>query len=119
MQRLEHLPALALVRRDAFSNDQWSMSGAQLLTAHYPDDGYFSRDPSQQVLDRPCPGERWLTLDESLARFPRDKFDYVWLINAPRHDPALSRGLRPVWQSGASVLYRVTDQGPIAVQEAE
>ena len=35
--RLEHLPALALVRRDAFSNDQWSMSGAQLLTARYPD----------------------------------------------------------------------------------
>ena len=118
-QRLEHLPALALVRRDAFSNDQWSMSGAQLLTAHYPDNGYFSRDPSQQVLDRPCPGERWLTLNESLARFPRDKFDYVWLINAPVHDPALAQGLRPVWKSGASVLYRVADPAPPATQEPE
>ncbi len=116
MQRLEHLPALALVRRDAFSNDQWSMNGAQLLTAHYPDNGYFSRDPSQQVLDRPCPGERWKTLAQSLAEFPRDKFDYVWLINAPSHDP---RGLEPVWQSGASVLYRVADRTPIAAQETE
>ena len=119
MTRLEHLPALALVRRDAFSNDQWSMSGAQLLTARYPDDGWFSRDPSQQVLARKCGTERWLTLDQSLAMFPRDKFTHVWLINPPRPDPALLRGLQPVWQNSASVLYRVADHSPIAVQETE
>lgn len=116
MSRLEHLPALALVRRDAFSNDQWSMSGAQLLTARYPDDGWFSRDPSQQVLARPCGAERWLTLDQSLILFPRDKFDYVWLLSPPRPDPALLRGLQPVWQSGASVLYRVVDKRPIILE---
>ncbi|HEX6376759.1 MAG TPA: hypothetical protein VFZ91_13690 [Allosphingosinicella sp.] len=119
MSRLEHLPALALVRRDAFSNDQWSMSGAQLLTAHYPDDGWFSRDPSQQVLPHHCRGERWLTLNESLRRFPRDAFDYVWLINPPPHDPVLARGLQPLWQRGTSVLYRVVDRTPPAPQEAE
>lgn len=119
MTRLEHLPALALVRRDAFSNDQWSMSGAQLLTARYPDDGWFSRDPSQQVLAGPCRGERWLTLDQSLVVFPRDKFDYVWLISPPRPDPALLRGMQPVWQSGTSVLYRVADKSPIVLQEPE
>lgn len=118
--RLEHLPALALVRRDAFSNDQWSMSGAQLLTTIYPDrDNWFSRDPSQQVLARPCRGERWLTLDQSLILFPRDKFDYVWLLSPPRPEPALLRGLQPVWQSGASVLYRVADRRPIVLQEPE
>jgi hypothetical protein len=119
MARIEHLPALALVRRDAFSNDQWSMSGAQLLTARYPDDGWFSRDPSQQVLARPCRGERWLTLDQSLAIFPRDRFDYVWLIRPPRPDPVLLHGLRPVWQSGTSVLYRVVDRTPIISQDSE
>ena len=119
MTRLEHLPALALVRRDAFSNDQWSMSGAQLLTARYPDDGWFSRDPSQQVLARPCRGERWLTLDDSLRLFPRDRFDYVWLINPPPYDPASARGLRPVWQRGTSVLYRVVDRTPLVPREAE
>jgi hypothetical protein len=115
--RIEHLPALALVRRDAFSNDQWSMSGAQLLTARFPDGGWFSRDPSQQVLARPCRGEHWKTLDESLATFPRDKFTHVWLISPPPADPALLRGLQPVWQSGTSVLYRVVDPRPIAAQE--
>ena len=119
MTRLEHLPALALIRRDAFSNDQWSMSGAQLLTAHYPANDYFSRDPSQQVLGRRCRGERWLTLDQSLALFPRDKFDHVWLIAPPPFDPALARGLQPVWRSGTSLLYRVVDPTPIAVPEPQ
>lgn len=118
--RIEHLPALALVRRDAFSNDQWSMSGAQLLTSRFPGErSWFSRDPSQQVLARPCRGEQWLTLDQSLALFPRDKFTHVWLIAPPRADPALLRGLQPVWQSGTSVLYRVVDPSPIVLQEPE
>ncbi|HEY0112250.1 MAG TPA: hypothetical protein VGB59_03765 [Allosphingosinicella sp.] len=114
MTRLEHLPALALVRRNAFSNDQWSMGGAQLLAARYPDDGWFSRDPSQQVLGRRCRGERWLTLDESLRLLPRDKFDHVWLIRPPPFDPASAQGLQPIWRSGTSVLYRVTDRTPSA-----
>ncbi len=32
--RLEHLPRL-LERKLTFSNDQWSMASAQLLSAHY------------------------------------------------------------------------------------
>jgi hypothetical protein len=120
MSRLEHLPALALVRRDAFSNDQWSMSGAQLLTAHYPSaNNWFSRDPSQQVLGRRCRGERWLTLNEALASFPRDKFDHVWLISPPAHDPALTAGLQPVWRSGSSVLFRVADRRPLPMPQEE
>jgi hypothetical protein len=120
MSRLEHLPALALVRRDAFSNDQWSMSGAQLLTARYPrPNDWFSRDPSQQVLARRCRNERWLTLDESLAWFPRDRFSHVWLINPPPFDPALAAGLEPVWRSGRSVLYRVADRRPRASAQEE
>ena len=110
MTRLEHLPALALVRKGAFSNDQWSMSGAQLLTAKYPDDRWFSRDPSQQVLERPCRGERWLTLDQSLQRLPRGDFDYVWLIQPPAYDPRLVAGMQPVWQNGRSILYRIVDR---------
>jgi hypothetical protein len=113
MPRNEHLPALALVRRNAFSNDQWSMNGAQLLTSHYPDDGWFSRDPSQQVLQRPCRGERWLTLDQSLRLMPRADFDYVWLIDPPEYDSALTRGMVPVWRGGTSAVYRIVDHSPL------
>ncbi len=35
MTRLQHVPALALERKLAYTNDQWSMPGAQLLTVRY------------------------------------------------------------------------------------
>lgn len=112
MTRLEHLPAVALVRRNAFSNDQWSMPGAQLLSATYEQGVGFRRDPSQQVVAKRCWFEQWRTMDESLAQFPRRAFDYVWLINPPPFDPALTQGLRPLWRDGTSVLYRVVDRTP-------
>jgi hypothetical protein len=115
MTRLEHLPAVALVRKGAFANDQWSMEGAQLLTARFPEAGlWFTRDPSQQVLARPCRGEKWKTLDQSLRELPRHAFDYVWLIRPPPYDPALTAGMQPVWRSGRSMLYRIADRAPPA-----
>ncbi len=101
------MPALAIVRRHAFSNDQWTMVGAQLLTVHYPDGGYFVRDPTQMVTERQCGGEAWLSLDRTLRWLPRTGFDYVWLIQPPRHDPSLLEGLTPLWRNGSSVLYRI------------
>jgi hypothetical protein len=118
MSRLEHLPALALVRRNAFSNDQWSMSGAQLLTVRYRDGRGYAQDPSQQVLQHRCRGEGWRTIDQSLRGFPRHAFDYVWLIQPPSYDPASAAGLEPVWRSGTSMVYRVT-RAPAAAPSTE
>ena len=48
MSRLLHLPAMAIVRREAFSNDQWVLPGAQLLTVHYdPGAASSSRTPAR------------------------------------------------------------------------
>lgn len=107
MSRLEHLPAMAIVRREAFSNDQWTMVGAQLLGVDYPQGGRFVRDPSQMVTPQQCRGEYWLSLDNTLQRLPREAFDYVWLIRPPPYDANLTQGLEPVWRKGTSVLYRV------------
>lgn len=114
MSRLEHLPALALERKLAYSNDQWSMAGAQLLTARYAAAGRFAHDPSQIVTARWCMGEWWRPISYSLARFPRDAFDYVWLIRTPPHDPRVASDLVPVWRSpdGASQLLRVDRRRP-------
>jgi hypothetical protein len=110
MSRLEHLPAMALVRREAFANDQWYIAGAQLLVPHYPPGSFFRRDPSQIVSQVKCRRERWLSIAQALQSFPRDAFDYVWLIGPPPYDPALTRGLEPVWRDGSSVLFRVVDR---------
>jgi hypothetical protein len=119
MSRLEHMPALAIVRRHAFSNDQWTMVGAQLLTVHYPEGGYFVRDPRHMVTDGQCRGEVWLSLDRTLRWLPRGGFDYVWLIQPPRHDPRLLEGLTPLWRNGSSVLYRVDSRSRPALPAKE
>lgn len=119
MTRLHHLPAMAIVRREAFSNDQWAMAGAQLLKIRYPV-GWFDSDPSQIVIPSNCKSRNWLTLDQSLRSFPRDMFDYVWLIDPPTFDPALAAGLQPVWRDGSSLLYKVVDRAkPRAVARTE
>jgi hypothetical protein len=110
--RLEHLPAIALVRRRAFSNDQWSMAGAQLARAVYPAAPGFRGDPSQIVTPARCPHRLWRSIDDSLRTFPRGAFDYVWLIQAPPHDPRLLAGMAPVWRDGDSALYRIVDRAP-------
>ena len=112
MTRLEHIPALALERKMAYSNDQWSMAGAQLLTAKYTPARRFAHDPSQIVTSVQCPHEWWRPIGMAMARFPRDAFDYVWLVRPPAYDPKFNQGLVEVWRDGTSVLFRVDHSKP-------
>lgn len=108
--RLDHIPALAIVRREAFANDQWAMAGAQLLTVRHPQAGVFASDPSQLVTRNSCTAQRWTRIDDALRSVPRDAFDYIWLIAPPPYDAKLTRGLTPVWRHGSSVLFRIDPQ---------
>ncbi|GHH21827.1 hypothetical protein GCM10008023_31010 [Sphingomonas glacialis] len=107
MTRLEHLPAIALERRAAYANDQWSMAGAQLLTVKYVRAQRFAHDPSEIVTSVQCPREWWRPISKAMARFPRNAFDYVWLIRPPAYDAKFNQGLIPIWRDGSSVLFRV------------
>jgi len=115
--RMEHLPAMAIVRRHAFSNDQWEMPGAQLMRSVYPQgsfiDRHFGRDPSQMVTEPGCKSELWHTLNWALTKLPRDKFDYVWIINPPPYDAQLLRGMTLQWMDGPNRLYRIDDRRPL------
>ncbi|MDF2494710.1 MAG: hypothetical protein K0S66_1644 [Sphingomonas sp.] len=114
MSRLEHLPAIALTRRLAYANDQWSMPGAQLLTAKYSKAGMFAHDPSEIVTPGWCPREWWKPIDFSMARFPREAFDYVWLIRTPPFNSRYASDLDRIWRSptGASALLKVNRDRP-------
>jgi hypothetical protein len=107
MTRLEHLPGLAVVRREAFSNDQWRTPGALLVDSHYAPAGVFGYDASQLIELRPCTGNHWRTAQEAITTFPRQAFDYLWLINPPPIPANLLNGLEPVWSNGRSGLYRI------------
>ncbi|WP_375270999.1 hypothetical protein [Sphingomonas sp.] len=114
MSRLEHLPAIALERRLAYTDDQWSMAGGQLLTVNYDAAGGWAHDPTQIVTPVRCRAEWWRPVNYAIARLPRDAFDYVWLIRPPNWDPRFAPGLIPVWRSptSASVLFRIDHSVP-------
>lgn len=114
MTRLQHLPGMAMVRRLAYTNDQWSMAGGQLLTVRYKQARGFSHDPSQIVTDTKCPREWWRPVAVSLARFPRHAYDYLWVISPPPYDKRLEAGLIPVWRDGNSALFKIDHGQPAA-----
>lgn len=114
MTRLQHLPGMAMVRRLAYTNDQWSMAGGQLLTVRYKNARGFNHDPSQIVTDTKCPREWWRPVAVSLARFPRNAYDYLWVISPPPYDKRLEEGLIPVWRDGTSVLFKIDHATPAA-----
>jgi hypothetical protein len=107
LPRNSHLGSMVIVRRHGFSNDQWLMEGLNLLDLKYWAPGYFSADPSNIVRSRFCPDRIHLTVDRSLAGFPRDAFDYLWLLDISSFDPKLTAGMQPVWRNDRSILYRL------------
>ncbi|AQR74302.1 hypothetical protein [Sphingomonas sp. LM7] len=109
--RESHLSALALVRRSAFSNDQWLLAGSTPITVIAPGLGKYATDPSQLVLLEPCPiPSDFMTMNDALAGLPRDRFDYVWLINPPAHDPRLTAGMQALWRNETDILYRIDNR---------
>jgi len=110
--RMDHLGSQAIVRKDAFVNGQWVMPGAQLLSVTYAAAGRFATDPTQLLRPEECRAHNEPTLADTLAHFPRDAFDYFWLIDMPPerwvHDP----GLMPIWHGKRGILYRVLHPQP-------
>jgi hypothetical protein len=117
MPRNSHLGAMVIVRRQGFSNDQWDIAGTNLLGFRY-NAGAFTSDPSEIVRPTNCRIPRaWRIvnnrlrgdwrIDSALKNLPRDKFDYLWLIDAAAYDPMLTRDMTPIWKGHRSVLYRI------------
>lgn len=106
LPRDSHLGAMAIVRRHAFSNDQWAIEGANLLSVKYRAARHFAADPSQIVRDPDCTSLSSWTADQALASLP-PVFDYAWLIDDPVVDPRLTVGWQLVWRGPGSVLYRL------------
>jgi hypothetical protein len=128
MPRQAHLGSMVIVRREGFSNDQWDAAGAQLLRVRYARAGFFTTDKSSFLFDDGCtrlteakagrPMRYGHRVDDALGTFPRDAFDYVWMIDPPGFDMKARPGLVPVWRIDRSVLYRV-DHGQRQGQEQQ
>ena len=115
--RLEHLGAMAIVRREAFVNGQWTMPGAQLLSIKYAPAKGYAEDPTQVMRPKRCRAKRARSIESSIALFPRQAFDYLWLINtAQDHWPDNDPTLKMVWNGGErGALYRIVGSATIAM----
>jgi hypothetical protein len=102
--RLDHLDGVAVVRRDAFTNGQWDVPGAQLLVPLAAQGTRYNSDPSQLVMG--C-GDLRPALAARIADFPRDRFDLVWLIGYRPETLPRYRGLTPLFADDRTVLYRI------------
>lgn len=106
--RLAHLGSLAIIRRDAFVNSQWDASGGQqLLTPLRARGTAFNADPSQYIEVAPgdCGGDLSAALAQRIAQIPRDRFDYVWLLDVDAPHLAVMPGLRRLYLDDRSALY--------------
>jgi hypothetical protein len=107
--RTDHIGSFAIVRRDAFTNDQWAMPGAQLVRVRYFGGAPFIVDPSQMQRPPYCRAHGETTLDITMKRIPAGGFDYLWMINLPRAQWPRRTDLVPVWSGGErGILYRLS-----------
>jgi hypothetical protein len=106
--RMDHLGAMAIVRRGAFANGQWTDPGAQLVRIKYAPAKGYAEDPTEILRPFRCNDRRAKRYPQSINNLPHDAFDYVWLIDMPREDWNSFPGLTPIWNGGESgILYRV------------
>ncbi|HET9356031.1 MAG TPA: hypothetical protein VFO42_07700 [Sphingomicrobium sp.] len=109
LPRNSHLGGMALVRRHAFSNEQWAIDGANLLQVRFTEAGPFRSDPSQIVREESCANANRWSADQALRSIPRGVFDYAWLIDMPPYDRRLTEGWALVWSGEGSLLYRLPE----------
>lgn len=84
----DHLPSLAIARREAFVNTEWDTAAPQLMRPVYNRDYGFNEALSARL--RPT-GRRTggMSAARWLAALPRQRFDYVWSFDAPLTAPWL------------------------------
>ena len=106
LNRNTHMGSMAIVRREAFSNDQWLLPGSVAVDIHYPAAGRFAHDPAQRLSNSNCPPN---LLPQFMHDLPAAAFDYVWLISAPPMPAEQLSRWRLVYAAPGSMLYRRID----------
>ncbi len=99
-----HLPELAALKKDAFTNGHWQIAGQQVITVRYTAGAPIVSDQSQFVTVSGC---TFPTMAERFATIPLSAFDYLWVVEVPVANWPRDSRLQPIWQDGQSVLYRI------------
>jgi hypothetical protein len=98
-----HLPSLAIARRDALVNSEWKLPGAALLSVRHPLAPQVANDPSQLVTGYSCTGPVDAPLAKRLADPALRPFQYLWLLQT--HGRDWLPGRTPLYRDANSALY--------------
>jgi hypothetical protein len=99
--------SMAIVRNDAFVNDQFDMPGAQLLKVGPSIPAKFAYGDSEWVKLPSCNRADPLLADQ-IASIPRDRFDHLWLLGVPMVERPHLPWLRILWENDESALYAIS-----------
>jgi hypothetical protein len=107
LPRKGHIPSFAIIRKQAFSNDQYVIPSQQALRVIRTPAPNFDRDPSQYAFD-----VKTMTQQLSKIAIGPGKVDTIWIIDDPRGPPPVPAGMRSAWRSGSSAVF-VIDKEPL------
>lgn len=113
MSRLDMLPSLASVRKQAWTNTHWTIPGLHMVRMKFDPANGNAALLSPVIWDAGCPLNDGRTLDAAIAAAPIGKVDYLWLVDTglPATPPA---ALNRRWQWHRSALYAVRYNNPAA-----
>lgn len=103
--RLSHIAGIAIARRRVFANEQWALSGQQLIRPRHAESRPFQSDPSQII--HPIGSDDPLgDFDQAIGTFNRCTFQRVWTIGFPA-GRAHTTDLTAIWSNESSAVYAV------------
>jgi len=107
--RPDSLQQFALIRRESVINGFFQASGLNQVHVRYDyQDDVFDQNMPATVHSEVCPVPYELeTLQSAITGFPRDKFDYVWLLALNPLPTFDERGLRLIGSNGNDRLYQI------------
>lgn len=103
---LTHIGGMAILRRDAFSNDQWDTPGMNLLSVRYRKPAPYIADPSQLFEADECK-TKTQQLGDALRHAPLEAFTHVWILGAAPGRYPVAPEMKRVWSQSDSALYEI------------
>jgi hypothetical protein len=100
LPRNGHLASMALIRKQAFADDQFIVPGQQALRLIQSPSKGFGRDPDQYAFDAATMTRRVGEIELGVG-----KVDTLWIIDDPRGPPPVPPGMHAVWRDRASAVF--------------
>ncbi|MCJ7421297.1 hypothetical protein [Sphingomicrobium astaxanthinifaciens] len=105
LRRTTHLGGYVIADKQGFSNNSWALGSASPLRLRDPLASGHDRDPSQLSRLDNCGPLHFPQFFDVLERFPREHYEYLWLVDAPM--PPGYNEFELVAANRGAMLYRI------------